>query len=226
MDRKLEKWLRWRESIEGDIVTLRINREIFLGIRDIIRKNRYEEIKTSRHVYEYIGHTYVAYMAIGIRRQIKVDEKAISLLRLLTEISESPQTLSRKYYVGLCNGTNAEKYSDQWFDKLCGDNKAYISPDMVESDINALREIVSKVEDFADKRIAHHDTREPDLPRFSDLDESLDKIWEIYKKYLAALTATSVSLTPLIVQCNWTEIFTVPWIKNAETPISWDRERV
>lgn len=216
MDKKLEKWRRWLKPIENDIVSLLMNREIFWGIQDIIGENRYEEIKTRGHVYRYIKRTYVAYMAIGIRRQIKVKDKPISFLRLLTEIKENPQTLSRESYVSLCKGTNAESFADQWFDKLCGDNKAYISPDMVVSDIDELKKIVSKVETFADRRVAHYDGRNVDSPDFQNLDESLDKIWEIYKKYLAALTVTGVSITPLSRQCNWKKIFTVPWIKSVE----------
>lgn len=221
MDKKLKKWLRWRESIHKDIIELLEKRDTFWGIQEIIKSNVYSEIcKSSRaHVYEYIGHTYVAYITIGIRRQIKVDKDSISFLRLLTEISENPKILSREYYVGLYRSSPKE-FAHRDFDQFCGDSRDHISPDMVKSDIAALKEIVSRVETFADRRIAHHDRREPDLPRFKDIDESLDKIGEMYKKYHLALTAECMAgLTP-VVQYDWTEIFTVPWIKNAQAPIS------
>lgn len=215
MDRKLKKWLSWREIIYRDILELLEKRDTFWGVQEIIKSNVYKEIETRGHVYEYIGHTYVAYMAIGIRRQIKVDKDSISLLRLLNEISENPKILSREYYVELYKSSPKE-FAHRDFDRFCGDYRDHISPDMVKSDIKALKEIVFKVETFADRRIAHHDTRCPELPRFSDLDESLDKIGEMYQKYHLALTAECIaSLTP-VVQYDWKEIFTVPWIKNEE----------
>lgn len=216
MDKKLEKWRRWLKPIYNDIVSLLMNRDTFWGIQEIIKSNVYSKIETRGHVYEYIGHTYVAYMAMGIRRQIKQDKDSISLLRLLTEIKENPQILSREYYVGLYKGSNVAEFAGDFFDPLSGKYKAHISPDMVGSDIEKLREIVSKVEAFADRRIAHHDTREPDLPRFKDMDESLGALEEMYKKYHSALTAECIAnLTPT-VSYDWTEIFTVPWIKSAE----------
>jgi hypothetical protein len=110
-----------------------------------------------------------------------------------------------------------EQFADRDFDRFCGSDKTYISSDMVLSDLKELSRAASMVEDFADKRIAHHDKREPKvLPRFEQVDACLDALDKLYCKYHGVFyTLAMTSLMP-IYQYDWKQIFTVPWLKYRE----------
>lgn len=212
MDNRLKEWLRWIKVVHDDIQQMLIKRNIFWEVQDIIKTN--SELRKPSSFYSYLGDTYVAYISIGIRRQIKVDKQSISFARLLTELANTPAVLSRKYYVSLYKGSTVERLADIDFDRFCGSYKTYISPDMVRADLDELCRAASVVEDFADKRIAHHDKRQPKvLPRFEQVDSCLDALDKLYCKYHGVFHADAMSSLMPVYQYDWKQIFTVPWLK-------------
>jgi hypothetical protein len=217
MDSKLKKWLRWLKVVHDDIQQLLIKRNIFWEVQDIIRTNA--ELHKPSSFYSYLGDTYVAYISIGIRRQIKIDRQSISFARLLTELAKTPAVLSRKYYVSLYEGSTVEQLADRGFDRFCGTDKTCVSPDMVLADLGELNRAAWVVEDFADKRIAHHDKQQPKmLPRFEQVDSCLDALDKLYCKYHGVFHASAMSTLMPVYQYDWKEIFTVPWLKYEEEP--------
>lgn len=212
MDSRLKKWLRWFKVVQDDIQQLLIKQNVFWEVQDIIKRN--DELHKPSSFYSYLGDTYVAYISIGIRRQIKIDSQSISFSRLLTEIANTPAILSRKYYVSLYKGSTVEQCADRLFDRFCGSDKTCISPDMVIADLGEFERAASAVEDFADKRIAHHDKRQPRvLPRFEQVDSCLDTLDELCCKYHEVFHASAMSSIRPVCQYDWKQIFTVPWLK-------------
>jgi len=215
MDHRLKKWIGWLKIVHDDIMQLIVKRNIFWELQEIIKAN--SELHKPSSFYKYLGDTYIAYISIGIRRQIKIDKKSISFARLLTELSETPSILSRKYYVSLYHGSAVEHLADRDFDKFCGSNKEFISPNMVTTDLEELNRVAAVVEDFADKRIAHYDTRQPKvLPRFEQVDLCLDALDKLYCKYHLVFHASFMNSLMPTYQYDWKQIFTVPWLKNEE----------
>jgi hypothetical protein len=212
MDTRLDKWLRWLKVVHDDIQQLLVKRNIFWEVQDIIKTN--PELHKPSSFYSYLGATYVAYISIGIRRQVKIDKQSISFSRLLTDLISTPTVLSRKYYVGLYKGSTAEHLADRSFDQFCGSDKSCISSDIVETDLKKLNLAASVVEDFADKRIAHHDKQQPKvLPKFKQVDVCLDTLDRIYCKYHQVFHASAMNSLMPVYQYDWKKIFTVPWLK-------------
>jgi hypothetical protein len=198
--------------VHDDIQQMLIKRNIFWEVQDIIKANN--KLHKASSFYSYLGDTYVAYISIGIRRQVKVDKQSISFVRLLTELADTPAVLSRKYYVSLYKGSTVERFGDRDFDRFCGNDKTCISSEMVLSDLKKLNLAGSVVEDFADKRIAHRDKRQPKvLPRFEQVDACLDTFDKVYCKYHGVFHASAMSSLMPVYQYDWKEIFTVPWLK-------------
>ncbi len=212
MDNRLKKWKRWLKVVHDDLQQLLVNRNIFWEVQTIIKNNM--ELRKPSSFYTYLGDTYVAYISIGIRRQVKVSSQSISFTRLLTEIVDTPSVLSRKYYTGLYRGSVVEDMADRDFDKFSGRGQSHISKDMVSSDLRKLYRVASKVEDFVDKRIAHHDKRKPKiLPKFDEVDACLDVLDKLYVKYHLAFNASSMNSLMPTYQYDWKEIFKVPWVR-------------
>jgi len=211
MDSKLDKWIRWLEVIHDDIQKLVINRNIFWEVQKIIEDNK--RIQKPSSFYNYLGDTYVAYVAIGIRRQIKIGAESISFAKLLSEISKNPTLLSRTYYKSLYKNTSIESHADRHFDNISGGKGKHVSVEMVKSDLEELKQTVLRIEDFSDKRIAHHDRRKPKkIPTFSEVDKSLDMLEKLYVKYHLLFHATSMTTLLPTYQYDWKEIFIYPWL--------------
>ncbi len=154
MDPKLQKWIKWLKLINDEITQLVIARDIFHSLQELIKKNK--DIQKPSSFYEYLKDTYVAFIVMGIRRQIKNDQRSISFVRLLSEMAEQPQVISRKYFKGLYKGSAVEFLADHDFDQFCKNHgDEFISQEMVINDICRLREIARVLEEYADKMVAH-----------------------------------------------------------------------
>lgn len=213
MDTKLSKWMKWLKIIHDDVQQLLVKRRIFWEVQEIIRTSGDLHNKPSSF-YGYLGDTYVAYIAIGIRRQIKCDSQSVSFARLLHEIQETPAVLSRKYYVGLYAGSAVEDLADVDFDSFSGVVKDHIDPGIVAADLSRLVSVSKKIEDFVDKQIAHRDKRIPKIvPTFKEVNECVDVLDELYTKYHRAFYAQDMRTLDPVPQYDWKAIFRVPWIK-------------
>lgn len=215
MDPKLRKWLKWLKVIHDEIQDLVTSKYIFWEVQNIIKTNR--RIHQPSVFYSYLGNTYVSHAVMGVRRQLKVDNQSISFARLLEEIVDSPQTLSREYYVGLYIGSGAENLAEEHFDKFSGTSQVHVCPHMVCNDLAQIKDVARRCEDFADRRVAHRDKRDPKvLPRFDDLDRCIKVLDRLYVKYHLMFHAQDmVSLKPTDGY-DWKAVFREPWIAKGE----------
>lgn len=210
MDLRLKKWIRWLVVIHDDVQRLLVNQNIFWEVQEIIKNNK--RLHKPSSFYQYLGDTYISYATIGIRRQLKIDKTSISFARLLTDISQHPSTLSRSYYKSLFKGSVVEDLADEEFDRY-SEKGAHISVAMVKSDFTTLKSVSAKVEDFVDKRIAHHDKRRPKvLPKFHEVDTCIATLDTLYVKYHLIFHAASVDTLMPPYQYDWKEVFYEPWL--------------
>ncbi|MCI5219015.1 MAG: hypothetical protein D3914_07450 [Candidatus Electrothrix sp. LOE2] len=210
---KLVKWLKWLKSIEEEIYQLVVYKDIFWSTQKLIKQN--ESIQKPSIFYRFIGDTYISYALIGIRRQIKIDRDSISFARLLDELTKNPEILSREYFRELYKGSLLEELgqADKDFNQYCGDTTNHISKSMVADDLEELINHANKCEEFADKRIAHRDKRDPKSPlTFADLNNCIDFMDQLYCKYNLIFHAldSGGSLTPSY-DYDWQAIFDEPW---------------
>lgn len=211
MENRFEKWDRWLESIYIEITNLSRYRYIFREVQKIINNN--PKIQKPSVFYEYFGVSYSALIFMGIRRQVKTDKNSISFARLLEEIIETPDILSRTRYVSLYKVSPVKHLADEYFDKFYGKGKNYVDPELFIKDLNDLQKKAKLCECFTDKTIAHRDIKEPKtIPTFKDVNDCIDLLEELMKKYYALFRAASlVSILPTF-QYDWKEIFKKPWI--------------
>ncbi len=229
MDQKFEKWKRWlADEIHWEIEELVTNKHIFWEIQKMIDDN--PNIQEPCSFNWFIGQTYSDYGVIAVRRQIKFNKfnkrnRSISFVRLLKEIIETPCVLSRErfvnmYRIGMKNieENRAEDIGNRTFDRhFTGGctNYNYIDPTLVQEDLDELKKHGDKLEEFADKRVAHHDKKAPKtIPTFNELDVAIDCLKKLTRKYRLSLTAEDLGedLVARFIEDYWEEIFSQPWI--------------
>jgi len=145
-----------------------------------------ENNKLHQHnlLYDHLFHTYMSYIAVGLRRQLKVNNSSISLRGLLLDMSE-----------------NINALADTPINKVA-----------INNDIEKLLQASQAIEDYVDKRLAHTDKREIKvMPSPNEIDECINLIKDLHKKYNSALKGEDVELMPAIY--DWTDIFHIQWIQ-------------
>lgn len=212
---KVEKWLRWMETIEKEIYGLVVDANMFWEVQDIIREN--PRIQKPSAFYRYLGRTYLSHALAGLRRQIKPQKDSISLVGLLEDIAKNPEELSRNYYRSLGanpDGPNVSQIEMDDFAPYADASGEHVCPKMVKDDLDTLKSAVEKHEEFADKRIAHWDKVEPEVvPKFGELDDCIKLLDKMYVKYHLLFYAESIDTLMPTYQYEWKKIFLEPWLK-------------
>ncbi len=215
-DPRLDKWLRWLEIVKLQVQDLVMAKYTFHEVQKMIAGN--PKIQKENSFYRYLTNTYVSHVVIGLRRQLKGDSQSISLVQLMEELIATPEILSRAYYKGLYTGTAVEDLADHDFDKLAKPGAPHIDPGLVAADLARLRSATANCEEFADRRVAHHDKRNPkQLPTFNEVDAAIDLLDELYCRYLLMFEAKAMDSLLPTWQYDWKGIFRVAWLPEHET---------
>ena len=214
LSQKFVKWQKLIERISYEVFSLNELRYVNLTVSPIINQN--PKLKIKNRYWNFLFDCYATTIVINLRRQLKVDKKmeSIGLATLLNDISNFPHELSRKV---LKKVYHCEKRAERVFDNYVGINKDHITVEQVKNDIDKLDKAGYKVEDFADKRIAHIDNRKPKvIPTFNEVHNCIDEMNKIFKKYRILLQGVvDVSLIPMHQNdANWLDIFKIPWNSN------------
>ena len=214
MDQKFAKWKKWIKTIYyEEAVELVESKCIFWKVQNIIKNN--PEIQKPNSLYRFVGYTYFDYAVSAIRRQIKSDKQSISFVRLLEEIKETPAVLSRDRFVTLYRKDMQDGASRLFTEKFSGNCSDHIDPDIVQKHLDELGYSSSKVEEFADRRVAHRDARQSNLPTFNELDTCINCLQKLISEYWLLFKAEDLSncFVPHQIANNyWEEIFSQPWI--------------
>lgn len=213
MSQIFKKWTEWLEIIYKEITNLSVNRHIFWETQEIIKHNK--KIQKSSSFYEFLGNAYASLAVMGIRRQLKIDKQSISFARMLDQIVKNPNIISRQRYVALYGQDPMMKeMGERDFKKFADKSGKHINPEIVLADLAQLQKKAAKCEKYADMRVAHFDKRAlKSPPTFNDLDDCIDYLEKLLKKYTLILRATCLTSVLPTWQYDWKEIFYFPWIE-------------
>ena len=93
-----EKWRAWIERVYDETVTLFAYRSFYRGVAEMTQAN--EEIPPSS-LFDALGAWYATTQAMGVRRQTDVGADALSLAKLLTNMADHPEVMTRSRFLSL-----------------------------------------------------------------------------------------------------------------------------
>lgn len=213
--RLFKKWNRWLDLIYADIQGLLVNQHIFREVQTIVKANPKLQIPSS--FYEWMGVSYAASIAVGIRRQLDTDSRSVSLARLLMEMRQRPGIITRRRFRSFYRGHPvAEQFSNRDFDRLAGRGKDHVGIGIFKGDLSRLKQAGRRLRRFVNKRVAHFDQRKfKNPPTYKEVDQCLEVMETLLKKYVLMLRAEAhMNILPTW-QYDWKAIFRVPWIPPA-----------
>jgi hypothetical protein len=214
-DSRIEKWLRWLENeIQPEVMTMNLHRHVWQEVGEIIEANG---SLGESYWFEFSSHTYATTQAIAIRRQADTSPRVIALGRLLTEIADNAELLTRAWWIGLWTNPDMVDHgiATAGFTKqFAPDGGEHLDPAVPAADLAELTRVAEAVKRYVDQHVAHNDAMPiPGLPTYKDLDDNIDLIGKLFAKYANLLTAAVWPILVPAIQHNWKAIFTQPWIK-------------
>jgi hypothetical protein len=221
--------LRERLTLIGTAVAnLLLGRHIFRESEKLISKNR----KLRGVFTRRLAINYAYYSVVGIRRAVDNDPRAISFANLLREMIahsdaisrttvclptvidyESMKKRQRRARHGLKEFTNFRlSLVLEFFDPLSQEDRLDIR--RVQHDLSLLRSKAKNLERFASKRIAHYDEIRPDRIRYSEIDQALDTLNSLMRKYFRLLDLGDWRQRGAEFERRfpgWKRVFEAPW---------------
>ncbi len=214
------------KKINEQTIDLFHHLDLFNKVDDIMVQNKqFENMDTT--VPLLMRFNFIVDLVMGIGRLCDRDHRTESLVRFLDSLRGSEEYLKRERFLGLYTKPTETKESEKayWverankdFDKLAGIGSNSYPTSKIDEDIEKLtnQDPCKKIKGYRDQYIAHLDQNPQSVPTYGDLRASFNVIDEIVKKYNLLLTANAMSLTP-VMQGNWHEVFTIPWLAPGQT---------
>lgn len=208
------EWQVMSKRIENALTDLRVDQVIFNGFLEIVESNT--ELPKNNLFIVWAWRNYLFNAAMAIRRQLSTDSRDASLINLLESIKKQPHALSRERYASLFKDTGFENdatFINQGFDNAVGKGRNSLDQSDIAKDIEDLKAVAEPLRIYATKTLAHADRNADSietLPTIRDLNDSIDLIERVYKKYYFLLNAGSI-VFPEVAQIPWKEIFLKPW---------------
>jgi hypothetical protein len=214
-DSRIEKWRRWCDGqIKSEVLTLHLHRYAFREVRAIVEANK---SLPESYFFEYLEDTYATTQAVAVRRQAEARSRVVTLGQLVTEIRDDAKRLTRKFWVGLWDNSDAKRFGvpDAAFTKqFAPDRGDHLDAAIPDADVQRLTDAARSVTTYVDQHVAHSDARpQAGLPTFRELDETIDFIGHLFVKYANLLTASTWATLEPAIQHDWKAVFRQRWIK-------------
>lgn len=200
--------------ITSDFEHLLASRQIYDQYRSMVSNNQ-SVMDSGAIFHNWLRDNYVTFVAMSIRRQTDLDRDVISLAKLITDIQNNPQDLTRKWHRGLYGSDLPDVVKDSMANDAFTENAGegqYFDPKIAASDLEILKKVSGAITALADREIAHRSKNSRPALTFNDVDACMDAFKEIIQRYILLLTAGFNLLEPVID--DWQNAFTTPWIKN------------
>jgi hypothetical protein len=211
-DELYKKWDGWIDVLGNEVINLFTQRHIYTEVRKILEEH--PKVQQPDDFFFWVSVWYSSSMAVAIRKLADKDKNSISFRALLEGIKNNPRVISRTRFKQLfVNGNYREFYADVDFDRYVGDGNEYIDLSVVQSEIDELILKTEKLKHYVDKRVAHHDKEEfTDIPKYSDLDEAIDFLGSLYKRYFLIIKCLDPGELLPHWGYDWKKVFRYPWL--------------
>jgi hypothetical protein len=220
IDHRVAKWKRWcEEMIDSNVLTMYLHRYAWQEVGKILEDN--EPQLPESDWWEFMRDTYGTTQAVAVRRQADRHRDAASLGKLIEEIRDDADRLTRDFWLGLWTfdddrlGIKRATAEKAWHEHYGGSVGTHLDPAIPTADLDALATGAGKVKRYVDKHVAHADAVSPEVTlTFGDVHDAIDVIGTLFRKYYNLFTGGSyVELEPAM-QDDWKAVFRVPWMRS------------
>jgi hypothetical protein len=207
-----EKWKAWIERIYDETVTIFANRSFYRGLADMTQAN--DSIPPSSF-FDALGVWYATTQLMAVRRQADKSADAVSLARLLTNLADNPEAMTRERFLSLWGeDEHWRRRANEQYDRYAGEGADTISAERYRADLERFEEAARPIKDHVDRLVAHNDQRELTRPTtWEELNAAIDLLEEMLNKYMVLLTATGVPSADPVHQRDWKAAFRVAWLR-------------
>lgn len=211
-NKTFSRWADWMEKIQNDLQEIVDYQQIYRYFINTVNANLQHINDNQGSVFcDFIRKCYGTYAASGIRRHSKNGDESISLMKLLDQLKKSANQFTYQFHLEQYplkdDGIEWQKKTFEYF----SEDGNSLSEEIIEEDIQTVKDIAGKVSKYVDRAVAHLDKRgiKEDIT-YKDITDSVDLFNKITCKYIGLITSEGYETLQPSIQGNWKKIFTVP----------------
>lgn len=184
--------------------------ENFETLRGIARAN--PAVHHPADFYNWITGSYASAATMAIRRCDDVSWDSQSLGRMLYEMLEHPDVMTRRAHLALY--TSSSNFGHWTFDSIAGVGRQALGPRVIRRDLRRVERACSRIRRYANKRVAHRAGRGAirRAPEFVDIKKALCELEDVAKTYHTLFTAKSLADLKPVRTYDWRVVFTRAWL--------------
>jgi hypothetical protein len=214
-----ERWIAMIDRIHDELTDLLWQREQIRMIGKMIDDNSQLQQNDKPFLWS-ARRWYMVFAAMAVRRQTDLNEKAVSLKKVLSEIRDNPACITRQVLVDHFRAVYPR--ADEVFENTIVDGvwnnwcDAYgrLNSERIVADLDKLDQESKSVLAFASSTLAH--TSKKAIGKdfnltFNDLDAVIDHLARLAIAYGSLLTGRSSSTLLPTAQFDWYAQFRFPW---------------
>jgi hypothetical protein len=208
--RTYRRWRRWLKGIKDQIFTLHHHRRLYRDVTAMIGANPALQVPSA--FYTWMRAAYIYDMAMAVRRLVDRDRRTISFYRLMDDIADHPEVMTRRRFTVRYPGWLRDA-GDRDFERFASPAANRIHPRVIRGHQQKLVRAARRLKTYVDKHVAHNDRRPMRrLPTFDELDRCVDLLGELAREYTLLLEQAALTDIVPVIQHDWKAPFRVRWI--------------
>jgi hypothetical protein len=103
-DQRIEKWRSWIDDrIKHEVITMHLRWDTWSQVQKMLATNR---ALPNSYWWEFMADTYGSTQAVAVRRQLDTHRDVASLGKLVAEIAQEPQIITKEFWLNLWGTTD------------------------------------------------------------------------------------------------------------------------
>jgi len=214
----ITRWSQELDAVGLELLDLAHIDDVFWQLQAVFAAN--DGIPEREVIFDWVGRTYVATLAAGLRRLVDHRKRMISLHRLLSDMATHCTLLTRHRYVELHDG-GLRDVASEWFVDMAGGEHDHIPRARIQSLIAKLDDSFERVSRFASENVAHRAPRVSVSVTFDEARNALVQAFLVYSWCSRVLKSQVPSNAVPEIQTDWLAALMVPWIQADGTALEY-----
>jgi len=207
------RWQKWFPLLTNYVSDLYHRMEIYKDLVEVVKANT-ETLKPPV-LYNWLRDNYVVAESMAIRRLLDVEERSVSLGRLLREIELRPELVTKLRYRELMREKMSQQDADASFDRIMGGPAVQIASAIATADIARLEAAEENIRKLVNKRFAHAApfTQVAQFDVFEEIEHAIEELDQVVVKYDSLIYGGGLS-TAHAAKLYWKQPLEIAWIQN------------
>lgn len=218
------RWRRWFDDIKNQIFSIHHRRHVYREVMAMVDANPALQVPSA--FYTWMRTVYVYDTTIAVRRLVDQDRRTVSFVRLMQEIADHPEVITRKSFVARYRAWLRDA-GHRDFERFASPAAKTIHRRVIRRHQRRLLAAAERLKRFVDKHVAHNDRRPMRLlPTYAELDGCIDLLGRLAKDYSLLLEQSALVEVVPVIQDDWKAPFRVPWIQTPTSASAPDGDRI